>query len=705
MYSLIFFSVIHNRNYRGTGPSGPLKSSCILNISRHTKIKREIILLLLSILWTPVSHVSAQDSLDSLLAKTESPEAKMQLLDELSWDYRKEFPNGALDLAQKGLTLAREQQDLVFQEKFYSRIASAWFHLQKLDSAIFFLEKSLKIAQKRENEASLGGIYYNLSQYQNYQGNYPQALRSIYEAIGFYKKLDNPRYRSMAHQRLGEIQASAEHIPEAIAAFEKALRISQDMKDTALMIQQIQSIGTLKVALAQKKGKDLEEGIALLMKAREFSKQKAAYEAYLPSIESNLGLAHSRMGDCQRAIAHFKKGIQELQQMRRGQSATQASIIENYGHCLVETGDIENAKYWANIALNMARKAQNPRATLGVYKFMSEAYEADKDHQTALEYERKAYILAEQLRNDAREREIAFIRKDYEIRQRELELREARALQRKSEYGAYALLAGIIALGLGSFVLIQSLRKNQKKREAALISQAEKEKLGLLEQLQKRELQSYAAAIEGQEMERRRIAAELHDGVGGTMAALKMTFSSLSRKISPETPQYESYEKAMNLLNNAVQEVRQLSHQMAAKQLLHEDLKLAIHELVAVLGQKENFGIQVDLDVLEETELSPEQKLNIYRLIQEHFQNTLKHAQANSVELKILRRHQWLFIEFRDNGKGFDYKEGEVLPGLGLQNIEKRIKQLGGRWSLQTSRGKGLRSIIEIPLHREFKAI
>lgn len=653
-------------------------------------------------------QVIAQPSLDSLLQRVDKQggvEGKLKLLDDLSWDNRRQYPQGAVILGKRGLQLAEDNEDLLFQEKFYSRIASAYFNFPMPDSAVYFLEKGLIIAQKRGNKKSLAGMHYNLSRYQNYMGNYPKALQSVYQAIELYERLGDKRFIALAHQRLGEIQGSMGHNPQAIEAFEKALRLSREENNTLMLIQLNQSIGTLKVAQAQKEGKSMEEGLALLKEAENLCQKQLSYQRYLPAIYSNLGLAYARMGNCELAVKYFAEGMENLQWPQANNASLQASIFENYGHCLIELGEVKRGLSWAEEALQLANKADDPRAKLGVYRFLVEAHAANKDYQTAFHYEQDASLLADQLRNEAREREIRFLQKDFELRQNELELREAHALQRKSQYGLYALLAGLLALGLSSFLIIQFLRKDQLAREQELKRKAEQERLQLLDKLKNKELQSYTAAIEGQEMERRRIAAELHDGVGGTMAALKMTFSSLSRKISPESPQYKSYSNAMQLLDNAVKEVRQLSHQMAAKQLVHEDLHLAIKELIEVLAQKDGLSIDAHLEPLVRLELNSEQKLHIYRLIQEHFQNTLKHARATKVEVWFTQRHNWLAIEYKDNGKGFDYRENDALPGLGLQNIEQRIKQLEGRWSLQSSRGKGIRSFMEIPLLSEYKGI
>ncbi|MCI4667185.1 MAG: histidine kinase [Bacteroidia bacterium] len=627
------------------------------------------------------------------------------MLDNLSWNYRLSEPETALLLARTGLKLASDQNNQEFYGKFHSRKASAFFQLTQLDSAVISIKKSIAIAKEREDIMSLAGLYYNLSQYLNYQGNYPNALEAVYKANGLYMKLNEDKYLSLSYQRLGEIQTSTEHIPEAIEAFSRALKISKGLKDTLLIIPQLQSIGTLKVAEAQKQGESLKEGIQLLNEAKAYAELYPKALKFLPAINSNLGLAHARLGDCKAAIPYFEEGLLDIWQSSQTGSSQKAAILENYGHCLVQMEEYESAKYLALISLEVAEESQNPRTKLGVYNFLLELNEKLGDYEEAFKYQKIAADLAESLRNEAREKEINAIKKDFQIRQGELKVLEAEAQKRKAEYGIYALLASLLALALASYLTIQFLRKRQKEREIALIRDSEIEKEVLLDQLRKKELQSLSAALEGQEIERRRIAAELHDGLGGTMAALKMTFSSISRKINKQEPHFKSYSNAMKLLDNAVKEVRQLSHQMAAKQLLHEDLEAAIKELCELLRQNDTLKIKLDVAGLQNADLKQEQKLHIYRLIQEHFQNTLKHAGASMVELSINLRHNWLSIEYKDNGKGFSHVEGAVLPGLGLQNIEKRIQQMDGRWSLQTSKGKGIRSFIEIPLHQEYKGI
>ena len=532
---------------------------------------RIVLLAIFLVTIFPIQSQCQTSELDSLLKRVEAQnglEGKLILLDDLSWEARQQYPDGALILARRGLKLAKKNSKLEYQEKFLSRIASAYYNLQEIDSAIYFLDKALDLAKERKDKNSQAGISFNLSLYQGYKGEYPAALEYTYQALQLYKELEKSAFVARSYQRLAEVQAGLGRTGQAKKSFQAALEISQKLGDTLRIIQQLQSLGTLQSATAHKNALSPEEGIQYLNSAKAIAQTNTQYNQFLPTINSNLGLAYSRKGDCKNAVQYFSEAIDQINLYNTHSPLTRISLYENYARCLIDLDKKKQGEFWANEALQQAELLKNPQSTLGVYRLMVEIFEEKADYQNALKYQKLAADQADFLRNEARDKEVARIQKDFEIRQSELEASEARALQRKSEYGIYALLAGLLALGVCSFLVIQFLRKDQKQREEMLLKKNEEERQKLLEQLRKKELQSYSAAIEAQEMERRRIAAELHDGVGGIMAALKMTFSSLESKLPNPSPQYKSYTSAMKLLDNAVKEVRQLSHQMAARQLL-----------------------------------------------------------------------------------------------------------------------------------------
>lgn len=200
---------------------------------------------------------------------------------------------------------------------------------------------------------------------------------------------------------------------------------------------------------------------------------------------------------------------------------------------------------------------------------------------------------------------------------------------------------------------------------------------------QKAELQYkialHYATLQSIESERKRFASELHDGIIGKMTAIRY---SLQMNLAPMDVD--------SLLDACIIESRSLSHQLYPP-LLKDS---AIDQLVQSCIQPYQTAIAISYhsDMRSEIMLSEEQKLHIIRIIQELLTNTIKHAQASAVSIRI-RIEKNILLRYTDNGKGIVVQNN---PGLGLQSIHYRVMQLKGANKIYTQ-SKGFKTLIYIP--------
>jgi len=661
--------------------------------------------LLMTSLPLSAREVGLKDSLDRIIGQSHSASEALHHYSEWSWTYRQSQPELAFFLAKEGLGLARSKSNKKYEVKLLGRLASVSYSQKQHAQAILYLDSALLIAHQREDSLSMAGIHFNLSLNHAYIGEYPKALKSASKALDLYKGLKQEKGVALSYRRIAEVYESSGRIEAALRAYRKALSLNLLSQDSLQIINQLQSIGSLLTRKAQEEGKDLQPGIDSLQIALRLALDKEAFQ-YLPNIYTNLGLAYARKGSCESAIQFYQRGLEYLPYLGVGNDLLPLNLGENYARCLLELGRMDEAKQLIDSTLVMALEEKNASDLLGVYESMSEILEEKGDYSAALAYQKRyadlAAILGQRSHNKEMEALELRLRVDSRIEAAELKAENARIRAEKSRMTIYALLAGLGLLIAGAWIAIQWLRRRQKLKENQLKTAARLEKQDLLDRLRKKELSSMGRVIEGQEIERRRLAAELHDGLGGTLAALKMTFSSLQRKISVGKSVGPTLDRSIGLLEDAVKTIRSLSHQMAARPLLHASLASAIRELAETLRESQDMDLNLQIKALDKLELSPEKQLHLYRIVQELFQNMVKHARASQVKLNVENRLHALQLEFQDNGKGFAYREGEELPGLGLQNIRDRVGQMGGRWSLQTHHGKGFRIQIEIPLDQEY---
>jgi two-component system, NarL family, sensor kinase len=245
-----------------------------------------------------------------------------------------------------------------------------------------------------------------------------------------------------------------------------------------------------------------------------------------------------------------------------------------------------------------------------------------------------------------------------------------------------AMITTVLMLIIFAFLFQRKLLKKQT-------AYREIEKL-----LQKEELRSAYALLEGKELERKRIAEDLHDNIGSILATLRM-YSDLIFEKQQDTELKRLSEKVSELTEQAAAETRRISHHLDSGVINNFGLKTAIEQLSVAIMQAHGLLIKTAMDI--SPNLNSDLSLNIYRVIQELFNNVLKHAQATQVRLDITQVDQeYLSIIFQDNGKGF--RVSASPSGIGLQNIKTRTERFKGTLTIESSPEKGTTVIIEIPL-------
>jgi signal transduction histidine kinase len=226
-------------------------------------------------------------------------------------------------------------------------------------------------------------------------------------------------------------------------------------------------------------------------------------------------------------------------------------------------------------------------------------------------------------------------------------------------------------------------------------------------QIEKNNTESYkmlsARILELQDVERRRIARELHDSVGQFLAGLKINLGRLQRREAEATAQsYPLLLEAIDLTDRAIGEVRTISH------LLHPPLldELGFHSAARwyAEGFAKRSGIQVNLHLAEVTERLPKQiELALFRVLQESLTNVHRHAKASTVDIEVLCTDDLVILAVSDDGRGLhaDVLErfrGGHAGGIGLAGMRERLAELGGRLEVDSGpTGTRIRAIL--PTH------
>ena len=202
------------------------------------------------------------------------------------------------------------------------------------------------------------------------------------------------------------------------------------------------------------------------------------------------------------------------------------------------------------------------------------------------------------------------------------------------------------------------------------------------------------AIINAQEKERTELAYELHDNVNQILSS-----SKLMLEVAAEKPglSKDFTKRGLGYLQEAINEIRKISHNLTPASLRDISLEAAVEDVVQSINATGKLKIKYYKRIEQlKIEIVPEKQLAVLRIIQEQFNNILKHALASESTISLAINEKNLFLEIQDNGQGFD--PSTTKKGLGLNNMFNRVEYYQGTIQFISSTGKGCTLLIEIPV-------
>jgi signal transduction histidine kinase len=237
-----------------------------------------------------------------------------------------------------------------------------------------------------------------------------------------------------------------------------------------------------------------------------------------------------------------------------------------------------------------------------------------------------------------------------------------------------------------------------KKTELELI-QATSEKQA--EQMNQQKIRA-AALLKGQENERKRIAREMHDGLGQVLTALKLNIESISAH-NLDDKNKAILEEARILVGKTIAETRNITFDLMPTVLNDFGLVAALRKLVDHANKPGNLKVMLNENA-PINRLDKNIEVSLYRFTQEALNNAIKYAQATKIEISIAIKNQQLYLEINDNGKGFDLGQSLLdydskKINQGIHNMQERTNLLNGEFSIKSAIGQGTKICSVIPLY------
>jgi signal transduction histidine kinase len=204
------------------------------------------------------------------------------------------------------------------------------------------------------------------------------------------------------------------------------------------------------------------------------------------------------------------------------------------------------------------------------------------------------------------------------------------------------------------------------------------------------------AITDAQEKERRELGMELHDNVNQLLGATLLYMGVAIKSGNVARKETQLLKNCVDYINEAINELRNLSHRLTPYIKEEISLKNIIEILIEPIQKANLFEINLQVDAFENDVVDSDMQTNLYRIVQEQLTNILKHAQASKVKIFVRLTKKLIKLNIADNGKGFDMLT--CKDGIGLENIKRRAEMFSGKCKLKSSPGNGCELMVELPL-------
>lgn len=580
--------------------------------------------------------MAQQTAKDSIFAITQSTKNPQKLLDAY---YHLSFMQGNFDdnliYAKKGLAIAESLKDSLAIGKFYQNLAISYYFKGVYDSTASYYYRSVEMLERKNAYIELANTYNGLAKLFRKTGNYERAHQFYDKAMDIFVRLKNRQGISTIYNESGVVYEYEKNYDAAIKNYNASLEICKELNDQLGISYALNFLAN--VYVTQVKFQEAEKNNLEALAIRE--KLKDTF---------SIALSYTDIGAMYFAEKKYDKA---------------------------------EASYLKSIELIAPRNFTD--LMMVNYKELSAIATAKNEPLQALEYFKKSTALKDSIYKISSVKQVEELSAKYETAEKEKQIQQQQFEISKRNYWITGFIIFIILLTalVFSWYRRYTLKQKSKLQSTIIMQQA----------------LATNAVIEAEENERKRIAGDLHDGIGQMMSAAKMNLSALENEISfPTEKQKNNYEKIVSLIDESCREVRTVSHNMMPNALMASGLPEALKKFIDRINVK-GIDIHLHTDGLDGS-LDSNIKSVLYRIVQECVNNVLKHAQATHLDISILKDEDGINATIEDNGVGFNTSELNEFGGIGLKNIMRRISYLKGKVEWNSTPGKGTLVAIYVPI-------
>lgn len=650
---------------------------------------RPRILLLLSGLLA-LAQLRAQPSTPDVksVLSAANDTLKVQRLSDLCYAYRRIDGDSALLFGRKALELARQLKYAKGEAQACNDMAIIHMDRSAYDRADSLLRRALRIRTTLNDSAGMGAIHNKLGNIFQARFRLEEALEENFQALHLYERIGPPAHEALILNNIGNLQFNLRRYEAALRTHERAAAIRKRIGDGPGLAASQGNMANVRCQMG-----DTAAAIVLYNTVIDFFREKDL-QAELAIQLHNLAGVHMAQGDLRRAGTLYGEAL--AIRMDLGEKKAIASSMIGLGGVHLRQGRYADARRELHGALRIGRSLGARSEEMQALLDLSRLYARLNKGDSTFHYHQRYTALRDSVFNDDLQLRMADLETRYETERKERQIVEQRAdlaekdrsiaeLGERAERRRFWLAAasgGIAFVVLSALLLFEvQRRKARAAKDAALITERE---AGL------------RAVLTATDAERKRIAGELHDGVGQQLTGLKFRLEDIASRATEQWPeQARQVQEIVSIADEASRDVRTIAHSMMPRALGDLGLAPALHDMLqkslARPGMQhsfEHFGI--------DQRLSQEVEVGTYRIAQELVGNVIKHADARNVNVQLLKNKGHLVLIVEDDGKGMD--PARRSNGIGLRSINDRARALQGTVEFESTSGQGTVATVRIPL-------
>lgn len=570
-----------------------------------------------------------------------------------------------------GLTFSKNTLLNHFQESKDSFSLAKAFHIaalnhkikNNLDSSFYYFQESKNIFVGLKDSVEVGRKLLSMAILQVKELDYSGSETTAVEGLKFIEACKEQKHRTLIslYQTLGNALGHLNRPKESRAYYIKAREMAKFNP-----VKNRREINYLNlynnIGLTYVDEGNFEQAIAFFKEGLQFDSIAVKYPRQYQNLLGGLSTVYFKQGKTAAAIKGYKTVLEGRKKINYvyGESVSHSLLAEAY----IKTEQYNLAKKHAKIGLKLGKQTRNNEQVLECLEFLTTLTTGN----TSKKYFKDYVYLKDSLFSRERTRKNQFAKLRYETEKKDQEniilkqenQRKELLLESEKQQKTIGWLfagAGILFIGFGTSVV------------------ASRRKKFLFE--------TKLAQVEVREKERQQIAKSLHDEVAGDIRMLHLKLT--------KTKQIEEAQSLDTIKEN----VRNLSHQLSSESFDKVSFKDQIINLVADYFEFD-FRIKIEaIDTVNWKEINNSIKRTLFLAVRESIQNAKKYAKAKTIILHFSETKKIVFLKITDNGIGFNTKAKQT--GIGLKNMQERIEEISGKFSIESELEKGTKISLEIP--------